>query len=310
MPRKKKTENDIESGETLDIKKILKDLKQELHDEKDRLVEEMNTSINEQIEFSVNKRMKEEEKKFVRGKNAKIIRRDVLILFLVLLLGYLIYCLYEIDYFHIGVSKQDNPVVDKKDDEKKDEKTKEYYIDNFRYLVDNMQIEDSSVFEMYNSVLNGTGLTDDLILKIAYKNMADTVKAPNNNLITFTDDKLLSSAKNIFGDKVILNNKAFAYNSTRFLYYNDSYLGEYVEPVDTGLLYKIYDAREENDMLSFDVVVGKNVEERLVSLNDVVVLESYGNEDIESYLGNLNCFRFTFGKKGNSYIFYKLENVI
>lgn len=310
MPRKKKIENDVESEETLDTNKILKDLKKELHDEKDKLVEEMNTSINEQIEFSVNKRMKEEEKKFVRGKNAKIIRRDVLILFLVLLAGYLVYCLYEIDYFHIGVREPNTPIVDKKEDESKNDKSKEYYIDNFGYLVDNMQIEDTSVFEMYNSVLNGTGLTDDLILKIAYKNMADTVKAPNNNLITFTGDKLLSSAKNIFGDKVILNNKPFAYNSIRFLYYNDSYLGEYVEPVDTGFLYKIYDAREENDMLSFDVVVGKVSENKLVSLNDVVILENYNNEDIEPYRGNLNCFRFTFGKKGENYVFYKLENVI
>ena len=105
MPRKanetKKKEIKEPKEKNIDIKSIEIELNNYLEDRKVDIEKELTNKIDEQIELKVTKRMKEEEKKLSRGKTGKIIRRDIIILLLLGVIGYFCYSLFHhLFYYH------------------------------------------------------------------------------------------------------------------------------------------------------------------------------------------------------------------
>lgn len=319
-PKKKEVK---EKEKTIDIKSIEIELNNYLEDRKEDITNEIATKIDEQIELKVTKRLKEEEKKMNRGKTAKIIWRDIIIVILLAVIGYFGYCLYDVDYFNIRTKVEDIP----KDKEPKSDNNNEpkepnnnpepvednkpdsdYYIKNYSNLIDNLLINDESVFELFNKSTNKNNISNDLILKIAYKNLDKLYITSENNMITFHEDSLLESAKKIFGDNINLKNTMFSYNNTKFMYYNETYLGLKESDVTVDLLYKITDAKEENNTLTFSIIAAKlNTENSLLDKDNNIILESYNNEDLLEYKDKLNEYKILFEKQNDNYIFNSIE---
>ena len=69
--KKKEIENKI------DINSIKEELNKHLKEQKEEITKELNSKIENQIEFNITKRLKDEEKRIMRGKTGKIIRRDI-----------------------------------------------------------------------------------------------------------------------------------------------------------------------------------------------------------------------------------------
>lgn len=305
---KKKEEKVVDNTPKIDTKKIVDEIRTELSDEKDKIITEIQEKVSEQVEVSVERRMKEEEKKFVKGKNAKIIRRDLVIILLVALVGYLSYCLYDVDYFNLFNRKENSKDEVKEPVVEKEVYDNAYYIEKYGYLVKNMQINDTEIFDLYNTTYTKENISNNLKLKIAYYNMPKDTKTVNNNLTTFNQDSLLTSAKKIFGNDTTIQNETFEYNNTRFLFYNELFLGEEKEESKVNFLYNIYEAKEENNVVTISVIVAKvNEENKLLKLNDEVILENYNNEDLTNYKDNLDKYTYTFELNENNYIFSKIE---
>ena len=112
--KKKEIENKI------DINSIKEELNKHLKEQKEEITKELNSKIENQIEFNITKRLKDEEKRIMRGKTGKIIRRDIIIIILLAIVGYFVYCLYDVDYFNIRtkiVETPKEPSNDKQNDE-------------------------------------------------------------------------------------------------------------------------------------------------------------------------------------------------
>lgn len=305
MAKKKDEEKVINS---IDTKEIIDEIKTKLTDEKNKIITELQEKVSEQVEVSVEKRMKEEEKKFVRGKNAKIFRRDLVIIILLAIVGYFSYCLYDVDYFNIFNRKETAKDEVKEPVVEKEEYDNTYYINKYGYLVKNMQINDQEIFDLYNTTYSKENISDILKLKIAYYNMPADEKTINNNLTTFSEENLISSAKKIFGNETTLPKEAFEYNNTRFLYFNEMFLGESKEETKVNYLYNIYEAKEEDNVVTIKVMVAKVTEDnQLLNLNDEVVLYNYNNEDISIYKEYLDKYTYTFELNDNNYTFSKIE---
>lgn len=315
MPRKKEEIKNLEIVENkTDTKKIERELIEKLESKKEELLKDMISTMNDHIEINVGKRMKELEKRYVKGKNAKIFRRDMLIILLVAIIGYFGYCLYDVDYFHIRMMPNSD-TVDKKEENKPVEDKKEdkydasYYIENYGYLVDNMQIEDNSIFDLYQDTLTRDSISNELKLKISYRNLKEEEKEITDSMITVSPMILLNSYQNIFGKQAIFTNEMFTYNHTRFMYYQNIYIGYIEEEEPSDFLYKISNAYLEKEKLIFEVVVAKKEENNLINFKtSEIVVKDYQNDDILIWQGDLEKYQFTFIEEDGSYYFERLEN--
>ena len=323
MPRKaneaKKKEVKEIKEKTIDIKAIEIELNGYLEDRKEDITKEITTKIDEQIEVKVTKRLKEEEKKLNRGKTGKIISRDIIIILLLAVIGYFGYCLYDVDYFNIRTkvvdknnnNQKDNQTSDKNNNNQEDE-NKEPVVDNkpdSSYYIKNLLIEDEAVFNLFSKQITRENIPNELIVKIAYKNIDKVLITTDNNMITFHEDSLLESAKKIFGDSISIKNEMFTYNNTKFMYYNKTYLGLKEEENKTNIITKVFDAKEEEGKLTFDFIVGKiSSEKQLLDIENNIILEEYNNEDINELKEQLSTYKITFEKINDNYIFSNIES--
>lgn len=321
MPRKanetKKKEIKEPKEKNIDIKSIEIELNNYLEDRKVDIEKELTNKIDEQIELKVTKRMKEEEKKLSRGKTGKIIRRDIIIILLLGVIGYFGYCLYDVDYFNIRTKVVDKTSDNKKDDEIKNNDKEEdnnepivdtkpdssYYIKNYGYLLDNLLIDDEEIYNLFTKTITRDIIPNELVLKIAYKNINKVLITNNNDMITFHKDSLLESAKKIFGEDINIKNEMFIYNNIKFMYYNDTYIGLKEESSSINLINKIINANEENNELTFEFIIAKTSENKLLDIEDNIIEEEYDNKDITEYKDKLSTYIIVFEKSEDNYIF-------
>jgi hypothetical protein len=321
MPRKanetKKKEIKEPKEKNIDIKSIEIELNNYLEDRKVDIEKELTNKIDEQIELKVTKRMKEEEKKLSRGKTGKIIRRDIIIILLLGVIGYFCYCLYDVDYFNIRTKVVDKTSDNKKDDEIKNNDKEEdnnepivdtkpdssYYIKNYGYLLDNLLINDEEIYNLFTKTITRETIPNELVLKIAYKNINKVLITNNNDMITFHKDSLLESAKKIFGEDINIKNEMFIYNNIKFMYYNDTYIGLKEESNSINLINKIINANEENNELTFEFIIAKTSENKLLDIEDNIIEEEYDNKDITEYKDKLSTYIIVFEKSEDNYIF-------
>ncbi len=278
------------------IEALTKKKKQELIDTTNELKGELTSLISDQVEFQVQKRMRCEEKKLVRGKNRKIIFRDIIILLLLAIIIYFAYCLYQVDYFKLRTkvitTTQSNEVVTINHD-------KDYYISKYGYLVKKLQVTDEGVWELYTTSSNN--LSNALMLKIAFHNL-DKEKLTNNNVITFTSNKLNDVARNIFGDNIVINNETFNYNNTYLIYNNNMYIGYLQDEIKSNLVYDISNAYEKDDNIIFEVIIGKNDDNVLKDINGNVINDNYDG-NLTNYSNKLDKYKYVFKKENNRYIY-------
>ncbi len=310
--KKKEIENKI------DINSIKEELNKHLKEQKEEITKELNSKIENQIEFNITKRLKDEEKRIMRGKTGKIIRRDIIIIILLAIVGYFGYCLYDVDYFNIRtkiVETPKEPSNDKQNDEDNNNEPvvdikpdSSYYIENFGYLVNRLNIVDESIFSLYQENIALEDLNNELILKIAYKNLPKNTINIDNNMITFSSENIQETAKNIFGEEIIIQDEMFSYNNIKFMYYNETYIGLKEEETKVGFLSKIIDAQEKNNALTFEIIVAKlSPENKLLNNLDQVIIEDYQNEDLASIKEKLNIYSITFENINDNYIFKNIE---
>ncbi|MCX4254370.1 MAG: hypothetical protein OSJ63_03760 [Bacilli bacterium] len=310
--KKKEIENKI------DINSIKEELNKHLKEQKEEITKELNSKIENQIEFNITKRLKDEEKRIMRGKTGKIIRRDIIIIILLAIVGYFGYCLYDVDYFNIRtkiVETPKEPSNDKQNDEDNNNEPvvdikpdSSYYIENFGYLVNRLNIVDESIFSLYQENVALEDLNNELILKIAYKNLPKNTINIDNNMITFSSENIQETAKNIFGEEIIIQDEMFSYNNIKFMYYNETYIGLKEEETKVGFLSKIIDAQEKNNALTFEIIVAKlSPENKLLNNLDQVIIEDYQNEDLASIKEKLNIYSITFENINDNYIFKNIE---
>lgn len=288
----------LETQEEISKEKILKELEEELENKKEDIIKELEEKVEKEVSATVNKRMREEEKRILRGKNRKIIRLNILIILLIAIIGYFGYCLYDIDYFKIRKPIENDKVVDKKEESKDDQKTEEPkidYIKDYGYLVDRLVINDEAIYElMSNSEIN-----NNLKLKIGYKNLENKIE--EDGIISFNSGDLKDQIENIFGETNYKDN-TFTYNKTRFMYYDDKYIGYKEKEEDSHFIYLITNGEFEEDELTFEIICGKLISKELFNLENTSITKKYNNENLEKYQDKLNHIKITFVKEKDNFI--------
>ena len=291
MANKKDNKNSIDMA----------NINKELESKKAEILKELDSKIESKVDAVINEKIKDYEKKIVRSKNYKIIKRDIVIILLLGLIIYAGYYMYKNDYFGIN-DKIDNTVDNSIDIVELDSS---YYIKNYHYLVDNIFIEDIELLDIFKKdTTSSNDISNTLKLKISYFNIKN--KQTDDGNIIFSKDDLLSSYKTIFNDEVI-NNQTFTYNNTRFIYYNNMYIGYVMDNDNINIKYDIYNSYVKEDNLVFEVVVGRVIDNNIISVYDDSILEYNGN--IKDYVDRLSKYSFTFKNIQDKYYFSRLDRI-
>lgn len=291
MANKKDNKNSIDMA----------NINKELESKKTEILKELDSKIESKVDAVINEKIKDYEKKIVRSKNYKIIKRDIVIILLLGLIIYSGYYMYKNDYFGIN-NKIDNTVDNSIDIVELDSS---YYIENYHYLVENIFIEDIELLDIFKkNTISSNDISNTLKLKISYYNIKN--KQTDDGNIIFSKDDLLSSYQTIFNDEVI-NNQTFTYNNTRFIYYNNMYIGYVMDDDNINIKYDIYNSYVKEDNLVFEVVVGRVMDNNIINVYDDSILEYNGN--IKDYVDRLSKYSFTFKNIQDKYYFSRLDRI-
>lgn len=305
MANKKEAKNDIDLSKInkeLDRKK--EDILKEVEDKKEEVVKELDSKIESKVEVAVNEKIKTYEKKVVKTKNYKILRRDIVIIVLLGLIIYSGYYMYKNDYFNIIINKN-NVIKTPNDPQEETKYDSAYYIKNYGYLINNIFINDQELLDIFKKDLITTNdISNSLKLKISYFNIKN--KQNDDGNIIFSKEDILSSYQTIFNDTVI-NNETFTYNNTRFIYYNNMYIGYELPNEELNIKYNIYNSYLKDKDLVFELVVGRVVDNNIINIYDDRIMEYNGN--INDYQGLLTKYSIIFTNNNDKYYFNKIERI-
>ena len=305
MANKKELKSDIDLSKIdkeLDSKK--EDILKDLEGKKEDILKELDNKIESKVEVVVNDKIKSYEKKIVKTKNYKILRRDIVIIILLGLIIYAGYYMYKNNYINISSIK--NNTINTPNNSKEEIKyDSAYYINNYHYLIDNIIINDNEILDIFKKdSITTNDLSNTLKLKISYYNIKN--KQNDDGNIVFSQEDILSSYQTIFNDTVI-SNATFTYNNTRFIYYNNMYIGYELPSDEINIKYNIYNSYLKDKDLVLELVIGRVVDNNIINIYDDSIREYNGN--ITDYQELLTKYSITFTNSNNKYYFSKIEKI-
>ena len=340
----KKLDNDLEKNKEEIKKDIINDVKEELNKEKKHLKDEIineirfeaNTivkdDIKEQLIIDVNNEIKEnirkQQKLVIRSKNFKLFKKNVLILLLIALIVYFGYCLWDVRYFKFMKDKEIKiEVSDEKketEEESKEEeiiKDKEWYINNYGYLLDTMKLDlsydNSNIYYLYTGNFDQTNIKDTIKLNLAYQ-YVDNKNETDYNYTIYEDDMKNAYIK-VFGNLDNYNPSSFTVGCMQF-YYNsyDHIYTAYKFYCDSSnplhIKEEIKDMYEENGKIIIETVMGVYKDNsgylfKYDNLYSAVTIDYDSNKSVLDYEDKLNTYKYTFYKNNDNYYFEKIEKM-
>lgn len=270
MHMAKKEENDLKKDILKEVKeKVLielnKEIKHSILDNVEKYKEDLKEEMNEAINNEVSNVMKREEKRMLHSKNFSIFKKNVLLLILIGIICYFGYCLYDVKYFDFMKSdceKNGTCYTASSDDvEEKTEneivKDKDWYIENYGYLLKNAQVslnaDQVSAYYLYNTDHKLNEIKTAYLLNMAYQKLDSKSIKTNSMNVTITASDLKNAYQELFGTLDHYKDTNFSYNCLNFVYNKekDKYIAENrkCSGANKQILESISDMYEEDNKL-------------------------------------------------------------
>lgn len=282
------TKNKKEEIETTDVNKIK---------------EELNNYVNERVRASLKEELDKSYNRLLREKNKKIFFKNVTILFLFILIGFMIYYLYQDNYFakYVKVEtstttttkalKDDTPPTNP-DNNPESDQLKELK-EEYSSLLDNYIITENSAYlkDFYQGKL-----TNELknYLALNYLDF-NNLKIENNT--TIIESKVLNQAYNeLFNDQNYQNTN-FSYDNINLKYFKmlDSYLieNELIKN-KSNIAREIIDIKKKDNTITITTIEGLIKNNKLYNILTNVEIKKYQNDSLINYQNKLNKVVYTF----------------
>lgn len=284
--------NTEEKKETIDLKKIKK---------------ELTDYVDEQIKKNSSSELEKANKRLIKEKNKKILVKNIVIIFLIVLVCFLIYLLYGTGYFNKFLVEDTNNetkviedskevVNDNKVETKTDEATLDELKEEYSMYLDNIYISENSEYikDYYNGKLT-TELKNYITLNKI--NINDLEKEDEYNIID--EDLFETTYENIFNDNY--TNKTFKYNSITIRYLSSLKLyitDSIIKKDSTNIKREIIDIKVSDDGIVITTVEGLIKDKKLYNILSNEQIEDYDNKNLSNYEDSLNKVVYTFNING------------
>lgn len=304
------------------ITDLNKEIKKSIIDQVGDFKEELKSEISSDIEKEVENVMKREEKRILRGKKFVILKKNIIILVLFLIVCYFAYCLYDARYFDFMKNdceknntcvKNDKENTDNISKEEEVIKDKDWYIENYGYLLDNANLtlnEDQvSAYYLYSGDYKVSEIKTSYLLNMAYKNLAKKLIKDNLDKVTIKMEDLKNSYQELFGTTDNYNDTSFTYDCLNFIYdeKNEKYVAENNKCASSTkeILEEIINIYEDDNKLYIETVAtiyDKN-EESYYLFDDLFepILENVLEKDFNENDEKLNHYQYIYKKNDNNY---------
>ena len=240
-------------------------------------------------------------KRVIREKNIKILCRDILIVVLLGICGFLVYTLYNINYFDFDVKDNNNNKNDEtkevEEKEPKEEVVVEPTLDELKakyaYLLNGVVINEDSTYikDYYDGKL-----TDELKNYIALNNMDFSELTTQDDYNIINEYGLNEKYKEIFDSEFKTVNFDFNGNNIRYIDLIKSYLSTSVlEHTKTNIKRELTDIKVNGDSVSITCVEGIIKDNKLYNVVTKEEVENFNNNFLE-YESELNKITYTFNK--------------
>lgn len=264
--------------------------------------------VREDLKKEFEKEMKNENRRILRGKRGKIFRRDILIIILLLIIGYLIYYMYNHNYVSFSInSNMNNNVLTN------DKKTVQVQND-YSYLIDKTNVklpfDNANSLYLYMDTYDEKTINDSIKLTMSYNSLLKD---------NFTSQEMRQAYIDLFGIDKYFKNTSFDYECKHFKYNSetDTYSvtnNDCVNISSKEILEKIMKISKKDDVITITTVVGvydKNLKTLYNYKNvfDPIAANLNNNFDITEYQDKLSTYKYTFTCDKGEYHFTKITKL-
>ncbi len=283
----------IEENTVID-KKDLKEIKLELLD-----------YAKVRIDIEVENSLKKVEKKIVKRKNIKIIKRDIMIILLLALCGFLAYELYNTGYFNKYLVKDVTTFKEDKEKQDKQEEPicKEDLKEKHKHALDNISIKHNSKY--LNEYYSGN-LTDELKLELTLNTIPTKEIEKDEDTFIVSNNIMEEYFNNLFNSSYKAISFNYGSNKIKYLKKQEVFItSNEIKKNDNKIARIITDVQEENNEVivsTIEYIVDNNKVINILTKEEVL-------DNIDDVLKNqdkLNKMEYYLTFKDST---YKLANI-
>lgn len=272
-------------------------------------VESIKNELKSYVDESVSKTFFEElektNKKLIREKNKRLFWKNIIIVILLLIIGFLTYLLYTNNYFDKYFNKKVETIVEEKKDEKKEEVTptitptitpKPPTLDELKKeystLLDNYYVTDSSIYivDYYDGKL-----TDDIKKYITLNafDFSTFEKDEDYNIIKESTFKMMY--EKLFDDEYVSQTFSYDENKIRFVKAMESYMtSSLLIREDNNIKREIKDIKVDGDEIIITTIEGVVKDSKLYNIITNDEVKDYKEDSLLKYEDSLNKLIYTF----------------
>ena len=273
--------------EKVDVESIRKELK-------DYIDETVNQTFIDQLDKS--------NKKIIHEKNKKIVWKNIVIIILLLIIGFLVYLLYTNNYFD-HIFNKNNEIVEKdkkdkekpKEDEKKEEKKEPTLAElksEYGKLLDNYYVTDNSIYLV--NFYNGN-LTTDMMKYMTLNSFDFSSLAKEDDYNIIKESTFKTMFENLFDIDYISSTFDYEDNKVRYVKIMDSYITEsLLVREDNNIVREIKDIKVDGGEVIITTVEGLVKDGRLYDVITNKEIEGYKEDSLLKYENELNKLVYKF----------------
>lgn len=307
------------------LSEVEKEIKTSIVENTEKYKEGLKEEIREDVNNEVEDLVKKEEKRLLKGKNAAIFKRDVVILVFFGLILYFGYCLYDVKYFdfmksecerngncYVGENNNNN-VGENKNQVQEVVKDKDWYIKNYGDLLDKTKLtlsaDSVSAYYLYSTDRRVNEMKSSILLNLAYNTLSSKSIKTNSVSITVEGNDLKEAFEKLFGSTVNYKPTSFNYNCLSFKYSQDKdrYTAdnEKCSTANNKILEEIDDMYEEGDVLYIitNATIYNESESSFYTFDNLYepAFMDVTENDLSVHARNLNRYQYQFKKVEDTY---------
>lgn len=282
---------------------------------------EIIAAVQESTHKEINDLMDKQLRKLKRRHFAGSLIRDLLILILAIIVGYMSYCLYDVQYFDFMKSDcERNNTCASEDTQKPAEpeiiKDTAWYVQNYGGLLSNLKInldaDKVNAYYLYSNDLKVSDIQPSYLLAMAYNGLNSSTTYDSDHGIVIPSEDLRSAFINLFGSADYYVRRNFTNGCGDFKYDkdSDSFIAQTIQCADLSnreIIEEVTEAREEGNALYFLTVAAiyDKTEQSFYTFDDLFkpAFSNVEKSDLAKHQGALNQYQYRFKKVDGKYYF-------
>lgn len=284
---KKKAKN-ILLEEVVDVETIRKELK-------DYVDERVNQTFIDELDKS--------NKKLIREKNKKILWKNVVIVLLLLIIGFLVYLLYTNNYFD-KVFNKENPIEEKENKENKEKETpkdkkeevkepsQEELKKTYAKLLDNYYVTDNSTYlvDFYDGKL-----TSDMMKYMTLNTFDFSTFTREEDYNIIKESTFKTMYEKLFNDDYMSSSFDYDDNKVRYVKQMDAYMTSTIlVREESNIKREIKNIKVDAGEVIITTIEGIVKDGKLYNVITEKEIEEFKNDSLIKYEKDLNKLVYTF----------------